>query len=326
MRICSLLPGGTEILFALGLEEAIVGVSHECDYPPPAARKPKIVRTDIDQDRLSSEAIDQAVQAAVQSGAILYQVNEEILRAADPDLLVTQELCRVCAIETTQVHRLLGVLPRRPEVIALHAHTIAEVLEEIRTIGAATGRARAAKEVVAALTERLERVRTLVAGRPRPRVFCLEWLKPPMACGHWVPEQVACAGGDEVLGRTGAPSRYVTWEEITAARPDVLLLMPCGFSIERTRRELSAVTGQPQWQALPAVRNRRGYLMNGPAYFNRPGPRLVDGVELLAGLLHPERCDPSTLPPLAELLRVVPSKRSASRDDGLMPCGAVEPL
>lgn len=302
MRICSLLPGGTEILFALGLEEAVVGVSHECDYPPPAARKPKIVRTNLNQDQLSSEAIDQAVQAAVRGGESLYQVNEDALRTADPDLLVTQELCKVCAIETTQVNRLLGILPRQPQVVALHAHTIADVLQDIRLIGKMTERPSQADALVAALTQRMEHVMALVAGRPRPRVFCLEWLKPPMACGHWVPEQVAIAGGDEVLGRAGAPSRYVTWDDVAAAKPEVLILMPCGFSIERTRQELSVITQQPAWRTIPAVRDRRVYLVDGPAYFNRPGPRLIDGVELLAGLLHPDRCE------------------------GLMPCCAIEPL
>ncbi len=302
MRICSLLPAGTEILFALGLDRDIVGVSHECDYPPQAARKPHVVRTDIDQSRCSSEAIDEAVKAAVRDGESLYQVNEDALRTADPDLLVTQELCKVCAVETTQVNRLLGILPRQPQVVTLHAHTIADMLQDIRLIGKMTERPSQADALVAALTQRMERVAALVAGRPRPRVFCLEWLKPPMACGHWVPEQVAVAGGDEVLGRAGAPSCYVTWDEIAAAKPEVLILMPCGFPIERTRQELSVVTQQPAWRTIPAVRDRRVYLVDGPAYFNRPGPRLVDGIELLAGLLHPERCE------------------------GLMPCGAVEPL
>lgn len=317
MRICSLLPSGTEILYALGLDDEIVGVSHECDLPaprlsssgparqagyPPAVTKPRVMRTIIDQERMTSAEIDDAVRSALATDRPLFEIDEQALRDANPDLIVTQELCEVCAIDAAQVSDVVRILPKRPKMVSLHPHTLAQMLEEIRLVGQLTDRKEEAERLVGKLTERIERVKQLVAGRSRPRVFCLEWLKPPMASGHWVPEQVEIAGGSEVLGRTGQPSRYVTWEEIATAKPEVLLLMPCGFPIGRTRRELPVIEQEPAWHTLPAVRNRQVYLVNGPACFNRSGPRLVDGIELLAGLLHPEVCE------------------------GLMPCDGVEKL
>lgn len=286
MRICSFLPSATEVLFALGLDEEIVGVSHECDFPPQALTKPRVITTVIDQERLSSEGIDQAVHTALHERTSLYRVDIEALRRARPNLIVTQKLCDVCAIDTATVSEAIEALSYRPEVVSLHPHTLSGMLDDIRVIGEAAGRPAQADAVIRLLRDRVDRVRAQVARlNRRPRVFCLEWLKPPMACGHWVPEQVELAGGQEVLGRTGEPSRYVTWEEIAAAEPDILVLMPCGFSVERTRRELTLVTDEPLWRTLPAVRQGRVHLVNGPANFNRSGPRLVDGVELLMRLM-----------------------------------------
>ena len=289
MRICSLLPSATEILFALGLGEQVVGVTHECDYPLEALEKPKVIRTVIDQHDLSSEEIDRRVRVALERRESLYLVDEDALRRARPDLIVTQELCEVCAIDSAQVFEALRNLPSRPRVVSLHPHTLEEALQDIRLVGEVTGREREAARLLVSLRERIERVRTLVAGASQPRVFCLEWLDPPMVSGHWVPEMVGLAGGHEVLGRAGELSRYVTWDEVTAAQPEVLIVMPCGFQIERTRRELPTLAARSWWPTLPAVRDGRVYLVNGPAYFNRSGPRLVEGIELLAGLLHPEQ-------------------------------------
>lgn len=303
MRICSLLPSGTEILYALGLGDQVVGVSHECDYPPDALSKLKVVRTHIESARASSDEIDDAVRRSLERGESLYRVDGEALAQVRPDLIVTQELCEVCAIDEREVSEALRHLPYRPQVVSLHPHTLEELLAEIPLVGERTGRRREAEQLVASLRERIARVRERLSGiAERPRVFCLEWLKPPMASGHWVPEMVELAGGTEVLGRAGEPSRYVTGEEVAAARPEVVVLMPCGFSIERTRRELPLLTAQPWWTSLPAVRRGRVTLVDGPAYFNRSGPRLVDGIELLAGLLHPDRCG------------------------GLIPPGSIEPL
>jgi len=291
MRICSLLPSATEILYALGLGEAIVGVSHECDYPAQARSKPCLVRTAIDQDRMSSGDIDRAVRAALTAHRSLYEVDIEALRRARPDLVITQSLCDVCALDASAALSALRALNPPPRVVTVHPHSLEGLFQDIRTIGHATNRNAEAGGLVRGLLERMERVRARIpADAPSPAVFCLEWLDPPMASGHWVPEQVARAGGRDVLGRAGAPSRYVTWEEVVAAAPQILVLMPCGFPIERTRRELSILTSQSWWQALPAVRDGRVYLVDGPSYFNRSGPRLIDGIELLAGLFHPEQC------------------------------------
>ena len=291
MRICSLLPSATEILYALGLGESVVGVSHECDYPAEALRKPHVIRTVIDHEQASSEAIDQAVRTALAQHTSLYELDDDLLHQLQPELVITQELCDVCAIDSSHVARAVSRLPSQPRIVSLHPHTVEDMLEDILRVGEATDRRGQAEQVVASCRARLHDVRARVAGVMRhPRVFCLEWLKPPMASGHWVPEMVELAGGVEGLGRAGAPSRYVSGEEIVAAKPEVLILMPCGFSIERTQQELDQVTCESWWAELPAVRSGRGHLVNGPAYFNRSGPRLIDGVELLAGLLHPQQC------------------------------------
>jgi iron complex transport system substrate-binding protein len=291
MRICSLLPSATEILYALGAGDEIIAVSHECDYPPAARQKPHAIRTVIDQDAASSAAIDHAVRQAIEQGQSLYAVDGPLLRRLAPDLVVTQELCAVCAIDTSQVLGVLRTLPANPAVLSLHPHTLEDVFAEIRLLGERTGRVSTAERLVERCRARLAALQArLQAATHRPRVWCVEWLAPSMAPGHWVPEQVALAGGIEVLGRAGAPSRYVTDEEILAAQPEVLVVMPCGFPIARTRRELSVLTSQPWWNRLPAVQQGRVFLVDGPAYFNRSGLRLIDGIELLASLFHPERC------------------------------------
>ena len=290
IRICSLVPSATEILYALGLGEAIVGVSHECDYPPEALQKPKILRTLIAQEQLTSAEIDRTVHGFLERREPLYQLDEEALRRLQPDLIFTQALCEVCAVGSTQVLETISRLPIQPKVVSLHPHTIRELLGEIRLMGRMTGCEAEAERVVQPLQERIERVAARVKDAPSPRVFWVEGLDPLMATGHWVPEMVELAGDREVLGRAGEPSRYVTWQEALATGPEVLCLMPCGFSIERTRSELSSLTKQPWWNELPAVRSGQVFLLNGPAYFNCAGPRLIDGIELLARILHPDPC------------------------------------
>ncbi len=289
MRIASLVPAGTEILCALGLEQEIVGVSHGCRVPAGAAQGPRLTRSAIDPG-LSSGAIDDEVREALRRGTPLYAVDDAALRQARPDLVVTQRVCEVCAVGAEAVEPVLAHLVPRPQVLALHTHSIAELLEEILALGRATGRLEQAQRLTRSMRQRIEAVRKRVADAARPRVFCLEWLKPPMASGHWVPEMVEHAGGREVLGHAGEPSRTVTWDAIAAAAPEVLVLMPCGLSVERTRSELSVVEAEPLWARLPAVQRGRVYLVDGPALFNGAGPRLAEGVELLAGLFHPERC------------------------------------
>jgi len=287
MNICSFVPGATEILFALGLDDEIVGVSHECDWPVQARQKPQITSTAVRSNALSSHAIN----AAVRRRERLYTINESLLQHLAPDLVVAQQLCNVCAVDPQTVAAALRALARRPQVLWLHPHSLTEVFSDIRQLGDSAARPQRAQALLASLQGRLARVRERIAqAQARPRVFCLEWLEPPMASGHWVPEQVERAGGAEVLGWVGEPSRTVTWEEIAAAQPEVMVLMPCGFSIERTRRELHVITQQPEWDRLPAVREGRVLLADGSAYFSRSGPRLIEGIEMLAGVLHPERC------------------------------------
>ncbi len=291
MRICSLLPSATEMLFALGLDEEIVGVSHECDFPPQARQKPRVVQSVIDQDQLSSEAIDHLVLDHLRRRDSLYRVDVELLKRLQPDVIVTQELCDVCAVDVSTVHAAITALSSRPDIVALHPHTLTEMLNEILAVGKALGRKPAALQLVETLQTRIEHVKRCVAdATTRPRVVCLEWLKPLMGCGHWVPEMVELAGGQEVVGKAGEPSRAIEWPRVVEAQPDVLVMMPCGFPIERTKQELDILLALPGWHGLPAVTSGRVYLVNGPAYYNRSGPRLVDGLEILAQLFHPQRC------------------------------------
>ncbi|MGH7206086.1 MAG: cobalamin-binding protein [Nitrospiraceae bacterium] len=294
MRICSLLPGATEVIAALGLADDLVGISHECDYPPAIKRKPVMVRATIDSDRSSSAEIDHEVTTAVKAGRQLYELDEGLFTRAQPDLVVTQDLCHVCAVTPSQLQHAIGALPHRPQLLSLNPLTLDDILKDVERIGAATKRPAEAQTLTVALRSRLESIRAQVAcanERPeeRPTVACLEWLSPLYAAGHWVPQMVEWAGGLDRLGSAGAPSRQVTWDQLLAAAPDVVVLMPCGFSVHRTLRELTQLTVHPGWQDLPAVRNGRVFAVDASSYFSRPGPRLVDGVAILAALFHPSR-------------------------------------
>jgi iron complex transport system substrate-binding protein len=286
MRICSLLPGATEILFRLGLGDQIVGVTHECDYPPEAKQKPVVVHSAIDSNRLTSREIDRAVGAVLQGGNALYSLDQEALRAAAPDLILTQGLCDVCALDHRQVVEAASRLPRRPEILALNPHSLTDLLSDILRVGAATERRAIAEALVGGLRERIDR-----AGPPqsiqRPRVVCLEWFEPLYVAGHWVPEVVELAGGNDVLGHAGQASTKIQWEQVVKARPEVLLLMPCGFDARRTVREATPLRQLDGWIDLPAVKTGNVFALNGNAYFSRPGPRLVDGLEILGRILHP---------------------------------------
>lgn len=288
MRICSLFPAGTEWLYALGLGDALVGVSHECTYPPEAAQKPIVIRPRIAVDALSSDEIHTAVRQALASSGTLYELDLERLTQLQPDLIVTQALCEVCAIGAHEVIEALRTLPRAPRIVSLHAHTLDELFGELRLLGHVTHRNQEAGQLVASLSQRMDRVRARIPSTcASPRVCCLEWLQPLMVAGHWVPEMVERSGGMDVLGHPGEPSYVVTSEAVIAAQPDILVLMPCGFSMERTHHELPRLANQTWWRALPAAQHRRVYVVNGPAYFNCPGPRLIDGVEIFANLFHP---------------------------------------
>ncbi len=288
MRICSLLPAATEMAFALGLGDALVGVTHECDYPAEAKQKPVVVRSVIDSARMTSGEIDRKVGEVLQAGKGLYTIDEAAFIDAAPDLILTQGLCDVCALDYNEVVKVAAKLSRQPTIVSLNPHSLADVLEDIRRIGAVTERLIVAEALVQDLQRRIDRV---ADAHPvhRPRVVCLEWYEPLYAAGHWTPEMVELAGGEDILGRQGEPSSKVEWRDVVSARPEVILLMPCGFDVRRTVKEATPLRRREGWNDLPAVRAGKVFAVNGNAYFSRPGPRLIDGLEILAQLIHPEK-------------------------------------
>jgi len=288
MRICSLLPSATEVIALLGLSDELVGVSHECDYPPSIKHLPIMVDPIIPRDGLASVDIDQQVNQLVASGQRLYRLNDSLLRQAQPDLILSQNLCHVCAVTPDQLHDAISPMPRQPSVLTLNPRTIEDVINDVIRIGDAANRSAEGHRLAADLRNRLDAVQARVRGISyRPRVVCIEWLSPLYIAGHWVPEMVQLAGGQDVLSKPGSPSRIATWDEILAATPDILILMPCGFTVERTHQELGQLMQQPgQWR-LPSNLAEHTFLVDASSYFSRPGPRLIDGVELLVALLHP---------------------------------------
>jgi iron complex transport system substrate-binding protein len=287
MRICSLLPAATEIAFALGLGDTVVGVTHECDYPPQAKEKPVVVTSVIDAARMTSEEIDRKVAEALQAGKGLYTIDEAAFVDAAPDLILTQGLCDVCALDYNEVVKAAAKLSRQPAILSLNPHGLADMLEDIRRIGAATERLIVAEALVQDLQRRIDRVADARSVH-RPRVVCLEWYEPLYAAGHWAPEMVELAGGEDMLGRKGEPSSKVEWRAVVAARPEVILLMPCGFDVRRSVKDASSLREREGWNDLPAVRAGKVFAVNGNSYFSRPGPRLIDGLEILAQLIRPE--------------------------------------
>lgn len=287
MRIASLLPSATEIVCALDLADALVGISHDCDFPPEIRRKPVLSEAIVTTD-LPSATIEARIRSQVHRGKSVYHLDQAELARLRPDLLLTQELCSVCAPSYTLVKQAAKVLEADVQIVSLEPHGLLDILDNILLVGELTGTNGRAQALAERLRARIDRVRTLAVGAPRPRVACLEWLDPIYAAGHWVPEMVAIAGGDDLLGRAREPSFVVEWEAVCAAEPEVVVLMPCGFDVPRTRQELSLLTTRPGWESLPAVRAGRVYLTDASAYFNRPGPRIVTGLEILAAILHPE--------------------------------------
>ena len=290
MRIASLVSAATEIAFALGLGPDVVGVSHECDFPPDVARLPRLTASLIDAS-LPSVEIDRAVRAVLARGggnAELYHVDADALAGVRPDVLLTQRLCEVCAVSVGAVERQLA-LGRGIRIVTMSGGDLAGVWEDIRAIGEACGARDAADDLIHSLDARHVRVRRALDGRLRRTVVCLEWLDPPFDAGHWVPEQIAAAGGIDLLARPHVPSGERSWDEIRTADPDVVLLMPCGFGVDRAASEARAVAHE--LRTLRAVREGHAWIVDGNSYFSRPGPRLVDGIELAVALLHPGAID-----------------------------------
>ena len=283
MRIVSLVPHATELLFALGLGDQVVGVTHECDYPDEARDRAQVTR-DVLAPGLTPGAIDAAVRARTATGESIYELDDEIVRELEPDLIVTQALCHVCAVAVDEVRALAQTLPGPPRVISLDPTTYGETLGDVRTIARATNAKDAALDLIARTARRADVVRLAVRGAPRPRVAALEWLDPAFVAGHWTPQLIEMAGGEDVLGFSGEPSREVTWEEVAAVQPEVVIVMPCGYDAAR-----ALVEAEEFGERLRALGADQIVAVNASAYFSRPGPRLIDGLELLAHILHPDR-------------------------------------
>ncbi len=287
MRIVSLLPSATEIVYALGLQKQLVGVSHACDYPAAARKKLILTSTEIDQNKQTSLQIDTLVKQKLHTGVGVYHIDPKALKKANPDLILTQELCDVCAVSFDEVKKACRILHGKRKIVSLEPKNIWEIFENILTVGSLAGKKKKAEEYVAKLRQRLENIKNKTKNLSRPRVFALEWMDPPYAGGHWVPEQVEIAGGIDSLGIKNKPSRQVVWEQIIEYNPEIIVVLPCGFDIPRCLKEIDVLKNAPGWEKINAVKNGRVYVTEANNYFSRSGPRVVDGVEMLAEIFHP---------------------------------------
>ena len=294
MRICTFLPSATEIVYMLGLGDSLYGVSHECDFPSDAVGKPKVVRGRFDPDTLSGNEIDALVTEMMMRGESIYEVDGDALAKAHPDLVITQQLCEVCAVSFEDVQQAVQRLDTVPDVLSLDPHGIDDVLGDILRVGAHTGRDSSAHHAVFNLRARIDAVRRAVTkAEDTPTVACIEWLDPVIAAGHWIPEMVEIAGGKDALISPGAPSPRLEMEKLLDADPDILILMPCGMNVAQARAEFDALTNLDEWREMSAYRNGRVYLVDSGALFSRSGPRLVDGLETMTRIIHPELFDDS---------------------------------
>jgi len=287
MRIVSLLPSATEILFALGLDREIVGVSHECDFPPQARTKRVVIHSRLPHDATPAE-IDRLVSEYVHRGESLYAVDAEVLEALAPDLIITQDLCHVCAASPDDLATALARFDRRPEVLCLNPQDLGDVWRDILWVGEESRRGSQAEALLVQIGARLGALeQQTLQSADRPRVAFLEWLQPLYAGGHWVPEMIHVAGGEDALGKVRTPSVRIHLQDVVEAEPEILLIAPCGYGAQKARDEYRSIDFPEQWNAMPAVRNGRVYALEANSYFSRPGPRLVTGIEALAKLFHP---------------------------------------
>ena len=291
LRIVSLLPAATEIAAALGLLDQVVGVSHECDFPEEASARPRVTHCPVSHSRgtgLTSGEVDQWVRRALRDNGTIYTIDEQLLRELQPDVILTQKLCDVCAVGYGTVARLAETLPGRPKVVNLEPTSLSDIFDDIRRVAQACCVSARAEQLVASLSERLETVRRK-ADRisHRPHCFLMEWVDPPFCSGHWGPELVQIAGGRDSLGRRHQSSAQVDWREVVNTRPEIIVLALCGYDINRARRDYELLRSFPDFDSLPAAHDGEIYLVDASAYFARPGPRIVDSLEILAGILHP---------------------------------------
>jgi iron complex transport system substrate-binding protein len=288
-RIVSFLPAATEMVCALGLADHLMGISHECDFSPEVRSRPVVVCPALQLDGLSQREIDDGVTARLSDGLSLYEVDEMLLRELEPDIILTQDLCQVCAPSGNEIARALKSLRKEPRVIYLTPRSLDGIFGNLLEVGCATGRAAMADSLVAAMRARLDRIAATVRrAAARPRVFCMEWLDPVYCSGHWVPEMVALAGGEDALGRMGTDSVRIPWDDVRKWAPEILVLMPCGYRLEKVIELAPQIFANPGWNELPAVQQGRVFAADANSYFARPGPRVVEGTELLAHLIHPE--------------------------------------
>jgi iron complex transport system substrate-binding protein len=288
LRIVSLLPAATEIAAALGLLDQVVGVSHECDFPEEASARPRVTHCPVHNAGLTSGEVDQWVRRALRDNGTIYTIDEQLLRELQPDVILTQKLCDVCAVSYGTVARLAETLPGRPKVVNLEPTSLSDIFDDIRRVAQACCVSARAEQLVASLSERLETVwRKADRISHRPHCFLMEWVDPPFCSGHWGPELVQIAGGHDSLGRRHQPSAQVDWREVVNTRPEIIVLALCGYDISRARRDYELLRSFPDFDSLPAAHDGEIYLVDAGAYFARPGPRIVDSLEILAGILHP---------------------------------------
>ena len=287
-RIVSLLPAATEIAAALGLMDQIVGISHECDFPEEVTQRPRITQCPIHNAGLTSAEVDEWVRWALRENGTIYTIDEPLLRTLRPDVILTQKLCDVCAVEYGTVAKLAQTLPGPPRVVNLEPTSLADIFDDIRRVADACEARERAEKLIENLSERVENVRKRAAMiSDRPRCFLMEWVDPPFCSGHWGPELVEIAGGHDPLGRKHQPSAQIEWQQVLSARPEIIVFALCGYPIDRARRDYELLRRFPGFDSLPAAQSGEIYLVNASAYFARPGPRIVDSLEILAGILHP---------------------------------------
>src|SRR5919106_3587237 len=293
MRIVSFLPSATETLYELGAGSQIVGVTHECNYPPQARKKPQVIRSSFDPGQMTGRDIDNKIVELMRTGKDIYIVDENILKTVSPDLIVAQGLCEVCSPFTKEINRAVSLLgDRRPDLLVLDPHDLDDILVSIMDVAEKIGKVREGRKLVASLQKRIDVVRRsssiMTKVKRRPKVLCVEWIDPLFTAGHWVPQMVEYAGGINGLSSAGEPSRRMDIDEAVQLDPDIIVVMPCGFDIEQTLKELSVLASNKKWKSLQAVKNGNVYAVNANAYFSKPGPRTIVGLEIIAKILHPK--------------------------------------
>ena len=286
MKIVSLLPSATEILFALGLGDQVVAVSHECDYPSDASNRPVLTKSALHQKIHDSSQVDREVN---QRRGDLYEIDEKMLEKLQPDLILTQELCAVCAVSYTKVKEAARVLDADAKIVSLEPSSLEDIVDNILLVGKITAKSEQSQDLASRMLETIDRVKKSTLNvESRPRVFFMEWLQPPWAGGHWIPQMVDYAGGVDGVGRIGQPSHRIEWREVVEYRPEIIVLSPCGFDLQGVLGQLRELSSYPGWANIPAFKSNNIFAVNASAYFSRPGPRIVNGLELLAQIIHPE--------------------------------------